>query len=68
MQIVSDTAKVYAHVDADKGEALVAQAKSATRAETAPVLQELTRLGYAKVTDSWFDTEWDREIFILEGK
>lgn len=66
--VISDTAKVYAHIDQRGHEALVAQSKSATKAETTPVMHELASRGYTKVVDSWFDTEWDREIFILEGK
>lgn len=66
--VISDTARVYAHIDQRGHEALVAQAKSASKADTAPIMHELARLGYTKVVDSWFDSEWNREVFILEGK
>lgn len=66
MQVISDTSKVFAQVDGH--EAVVAQAKTATREDTKPTYEELERLGYTEITSQWFDVDWQRDVFILVGK
>jgi len=63
MHVVSDTSKIYAQVDGH--EAVVAQVKTASSADTAPTYQELERLGYTQITQQWFDADWQRDVFVL---
>ena len=65
MEILVDNLVVYAHVDEESGEAVVAQGPEATPEELSDVYRALVKRGYCNVRASWHDADWGRDLHVL---
>jgi hypothetical protein len=66
VEIVIDNLVIYAHIDEESGEAVVAQGPEATPQELGDVYRTLVKRGYCTVRASWFDADWGRDLHVLE--
>ena len=66
MEIVVDNLVIYAHVDEESGEAVVANAPEATPEELSEVYRTLVKRGFYNVRTSWHDADWGRDLHVLE--
>lgn len=65
MEIIMDDLEVYAHVDGPRGEALVAHRPDADVQATGAAYQALLDRGYYRVSESYYDSEWGRDVHVL---
>jgi hypothetical protein len=66
MEIVVDNLVIYAHIDEESGEAVVAQAPEATPEELSDVYRALVKRGFYNVRASWHDVDWGRDLHVLD--
>lgn len=63
VEVLVDDLVVYAHVDGE--EAIVAYAPEITEEVLRPVYRNLVERGFVRISASWFDTDWKRDMVVL---
>ena len=65
VEILADDLVMYAHVDPAADEAVVAYTPEATAEILRPIYRELVERGFVRVSASWHDVDWKRDMHVL---
>lgn len=65
IEVLVDDLVMYAHVDTTTDEAVVAYAPEVTAEILRPVYRELVERGFVRVSASWHDVDWKRDMHVL---
>lgn len=65
VEVLVDDLVMYAHVDSASDEAVVAYAPEATAEILRPIYRDLVERGYVRVSASWHDVDWNRDMHVL---
>lgn len=65
-EILNDDLTVYAHVDAERDEAVVAYSSEAQAELLQAVYRKVVDLGFVRVEEQWFDADWKRDVVLLK--
>lgn len=65
VEVLVDDLVMYAHVDSVSGEAVVAHVPDTTAEILRPIYRELVERGFVRVSASWHDSDWKRDMHVL---
>jgi len=66
MTILVDDLLVYAHVDDERDEAVVAFTTAAGGEALQSVYRQVVEQGFVRVEGQWFDADWERDVVVLK--
>lgn len=65
-EILNDDLMVYAHVDAERDEAVVAYSSEAQAELLQEVYRKVVDAGFVRVEEQWHDADWQRDVVLLK--
>lgn len=65
-EILNDDLTVYAHVDAERDEAVVAYSSEAQAELLQQVYRKVVDSGFVRVEEQWYDADWKRDVVLLK--
>lgn len=65
-EILNDDLTVYAHVDAERDEAVVAYSSEAQAELLQAVYRKVVDAGFVRVEEQWYDADWKRDVVLLK--
>ena len=66
MTILIDDLLVYAHIDDERDEAVVAFTTTAGGEMLQGVYRQVVEQGFVRVEGQWFDADWERDVVVLK--
>ena len=66
MTILIDDLLVYAHIDDERDEAVVAFTTAAGGEMLQGVYRQVVEQGFVRVEGQWFDADWERDVVVLK--